>query len=357
MSRRSRARRVRGRRTRGRPTAAPADRGGRGGEHRTCGLALPFAAGLALCLSHPAAAQEAADTLAVPPDSATADPARADSAMTSFGACPDRLSGPAGAGGVDWGDTLAATSHLEEVLGSSPLSDADPARLVGRGDRAVEAGHHTLAYAAYSAAARAEEDYEALWKSARAAVDVGQSVGRDAAASWYERGEALARRAVDARPEAPEGHLQLAQALGLVALDAGVRERVQMSEEIRAEARATIEADSSYAGGWHVLGRWNRGVMELSGFGRMFARTFLGGEVLDEASWEKAERYLERAAELEPRRLVHHLELGKVYRQREKPDRARESLRTALRLPPWDYRDCVYQAEARRLLEEMGDAG
>lgn len=287
---------------------------------------------LALRPAGPAAAQEEA-----PGDTA------------AYGPCPERLDGPADAPGVPWADTAAAAEGLARALGVGRLASVAGDRLLRRGDRAASAGHHTTAYAAYSAAARAEAGYASLWKAARAAVDVGQEAGEEAE-DWYGVAEAYARRAVEARPGSPEGHLHLAQALGLVALDAGVRERVRLSEEIRREARAAIEADSSFAGGWHVLGRWHRGVMELSGAGRFFARTFLGGEVLGEASWEAARRSLERAAELEPGRIVHHLELAKVHRESDRPDAARERLRTVLELPPRDYRDCVYQREARELL-------
>ena len=299
-----------------------------------------------LLLAAPAAAQEepaGADTAAA-----------ADTAETaSFGSCPADLSTPVGAPGITWGDTAAAAARLSDELGVDDLSRAPVDSLLRRGDRAAAAGHHTVAYAAYAAAVEADGSYGALWRASRAATDVGQDAGEDAAGDWWERAESYARRAVEANPGAPEGHLELARSLGLVALDANARQRVRMSEEIRAEARAAIEADSSYAGGWHVLGRWHKGVMELSGIARMFARTFLGGEVLGEASWEKAERYLARAAELEPGRILHHLELGKVYRENEKPEQARSELRKAAGLAPSDFHDCVYRAEARDLLAEM----
>lgn len=282
-----------------------------------------------------------------------ADHREAPPAVT-FGSCPDSLSGPRGAQGVAWGDSLAATSLLASEMGAEPLSTADPAALVERGDRAVLAGHHTVGYVAYAAAREAGGGYEALWKGSQSASDVGQDLEGDAARKWWTLSEELGRGAIEARPGEPEGHFTLAQSLGLVALDAGVRQRVRLSEEVRAEARAAIEADSTYAGGWHVLGRWNQGVMELSGAGRFFARTFLGGQVLGEASWEKAAEYLSRAAELEPGRVVHRLELGKVLRERDRPEEARAALRKVLSLDPWDYHDCVYKEQARELLEEMG---
>lgn len=268
--------------------------------------------------------------------------------------CEDGDAVRPGSPDVPWADTTAAAAYLSQQLGVDAPASADPDSVLRRGGEAFRAGHHTVAFVAYRTVAEGRDGFEALWKTSRAAVDVGQDVpDSDEADRWYGLGEDYARRALEENAERPEGHLHLAQALGLVALNAGVRERVKLSKEIREEALATIDADSSYAGGWHVLGRWHKGVMELPSFGRFFARTFLGGEVLGEASWEKAAQYLRRAAELEPDRIVHPLELGKVYRQTESPERAREQLQKVLELPARDRHDCVYKAQARELLQEM----
>jgi tetratricopeptide (TPR) repeat protein len=265
--------------------------------------------------------------------------------------CVDGEPAIRGAEGVPWADTAAARARLSRETGDGEPQAAPADRLLARGDSAFAVGHHTLAYTAYSTAARTAPGYEAAWKSARAAVDVGQELDDDAE-PWYRLGESWGREAAEREPGSPEGHFMLAQALGLIALDAGVRERVQMSTEIRTEALAALEADSSYAGGWHILGRWHAGVRELSGPARFFARTFLGGEVFSEASWDEAERHLRRAGELEPDRIVHPLELGKVYLETDRPEEARSALERALSLAPMDGHDCAYLAEARRLLEE-----
>lgn len=288
-------------------------------------------------------------------DGVAQEPARApaDTAAGGYGSCPAELDGPAGAEGVAWGDTLAAADTARARAGAATGS---PRSLIRAGDQAARRGEHTVAYAAYAAAAARDAGYEALWKAARAAVDVGQDAGEDGSDGWYRVAEEWGRAAVEASPDHPEGHLQLAQALGSRALGAGVRERVRMSVEVRSEARATLAADSSYAGGWHVLGRWNAEVERLSGAARFFARTFLGGEVMSEASWEKAERFMARAAELEPGRVIHHLELGRIHRDNDSPRRAAAAFRRVLELPPRDYRDCVYQRDAREALAEL-DAG
>jgi len=253
--------------------------------------------------------------------------------------------------GVPWADTIAAASRL----GSEDVDAASgPARLLAAGDSAYDLGRHTLAYTAYAGAARDSATYEALWKTGRAAVDVGQGIDdEDAAHRWYALGEDWGRRAIGVAPDRPEGHYVLAEALGLVALDVGVRQRVRMAEEIRKEALASAAADSAYAGAWHILGRWNEGIMDLSGPSRFFAKAFLGAQVFGEASWDKAERFMARATELDPKKIVNHLELARIYIKTDRPAKARPELEAALALRPLDEQDCDYLNEARKLLADL----
>jgi Tfp pilus assembly protein PilF len=93
--------------------------------------------------------------------------------------------------------------------------------------------------------------------------------------------------------------------------------------------------------------------MTLSGFSRFVAKNLLGGKVLAEANLNDAARFLERAVALEPERIVHRVELGKVYRDRREIEKAREQYQLALRLKLADYNDRSYQEEAKRDLREL----
>jgi uncharacterized protein HemY len=98
---------------------------------------------------------------------------------------------------------------------------------------------------------------------------------------------------------------------------------------------------------------WNAEVMRLSGFERVVARNLLGGRALGAASWPEAQRYLERAVALAPERIVHHLELGDVYRDRGNRVAARRAYETVLRLPATDYNDERYKAQAEAALRVL----
>jgi DNA-binding SARP family transcriptional activator len=102
-----------------------------------------------------------------------------------------------------------------------------------------------------------------------------------------------------------------------------------------------------------VLGAWHAEIRRLSGLTRTFARTFLGGGFMAMASVDSAAAHLERAVELEPWYIYHHLELAEIYIDMERYADARARLTELRTLPHRDVLDTQHQAEAARLLEEI----
>jgi tetratricopeptide (TPR) repeat protein len=229
---------------------------------------------------------------------------------------------------------------------------------ISRGDSAHAAMSPAFALAHYRAALVIDStSYEALWKASRDAVDLGE-FNPDAAQrkAYFAEGEKLARRAVAVNPNDAEGHFVLARALGRVALTLGKKERVNYAKEIRLQALDALKYDSLHPGALHVLGRWNAEIMRLSGISRFFARNFLGGDIFSEASWDKAVTYMEKSVKQDPTRLVHHLDLAEIYRDRDAEgdrDRAREQFEIVIRGKDLDYNDRFYKEQAERELKEL----
>ena len=197
-------------------------------------------------------------------------------------------------------------------------------------------------------------DYEANWRAALALIDIGKqtpdsvrSAGRD---SMYAEAERYARRATEANPGDADGHFVLSVAIGRASLTKGKRERVRRATEIRTEALRAIELDAGHDGAYHVLGRWNAEIMRLSGLERFFAKSFLGGGVFNQASWDRAVEYLEKSVTLAPTTIYHHLDLAEVYIDRKRYADARRHLEQIAALPVVDVMDPRYQADAVTLL-------
>jgi tetratricopeptide (TPR) repeat protein len=193
---------------------------------------------------------------------------------------------------------------------------------------------------------------EALWRAAIQAIDLGEfnDAGRD---SLYRLGEQYARRGVQADAKSSMAHFALAKALGRRALSLGARDRVKFAGEVRKEAMEALALDSTNAGALHVMGRWHANIMRLSGMSRFFAKNLLGGKVFSEANWKDAVAYLERAAALEPDRVVHRLELASIYADTKNTSKAREQYQQALQMKQKDFNDKHYQDIAQRQLQEL----
>jgi len=195
-------------------------------------------------------------------------------------------------------------------------------------------------------------NYDANWKVARAYVDVGATLDGDLRAEYYKKGEFHARKATQIDTQGSKGHLYLSIALGRVALDAGAKERIKLSKEVKKEVDLAIKYDPNDDIAYHVLGRWNRKLANLSWIERGFANIFLGG-VPKEASNENAVDCFNKAIELKPGHINHHLELGKTYEMMDLEDKAREEYQKCLDLPKTASEDDKYKQEAKTLLEKL----
>jgi tetratricopeptide (TPR) repeat protein len=191
------------------------------------------------------------------------------------------------------------------------------------------------------------KSYEALWKAAREAVDVGEfNASADERDRLFSMAELYARRATEANPADAEGHFHLARSLGRKALSLGVRDRVKYAGDVRTHALEALKINPKHPGAEHVMGMWNYNVMRLSGMSRFMAKTFLGGRVFDSANWDDAQRYMEESVANEPNRLVHHLDLARVYAARGDKDRARAQYEATIRGTASEYNDKQFQRQA-----------
>ena len=200
------------------------------------------------------------------------------------------------------------------------------------------------------------ESYQGLRDAARSAIALGLlSRGREIQNQWYKIGESYARRATEVEPENIVGLYWLLTAKGLRAAQTGGREASALGGEVYDLAHRVLEMDSLHAGAYHALGVLNYRVRRLSWMERFVARNFLGADVMNSTSWEDAERYLLRAVELRPEYILFHLDLGRMYLNRDRKDEARSHLERVLELPVLEPPDPRFQAIAERRLAETLD--
>ncbi|MDQ3223878.1 MAG: hypothetical protein M3Q75_10480 [Gemmatimonadota bacterium] len=238
------------------------------------------------------------------------------------------------------------------------LHAQDVADHVAMGVAANEA--HDLKTALQHFHAALEQDsssYDANWHAALTLLDLGEQIPDSAKGterdSLYSQAERYATRAVAANPQGADGHFALAAAVGRASLGLGTEARIRRAGVIRKEALRAIELNPKHDGAYHILGRWNAEIMRLSGISRFFARNFLGAGVFKEASWKNAIANMQKAVELDPGRIYHHLELARIYADRKRQADAGIQLHAVESLPVREVMDSIYKrqgAELRRRL-------
>jgi tetratricopeptide (TPR) repeat protein len=244
------------------------------------------------------------------------------------------------------------------LLGAVPAAAQSAVDHVANGRALADAREPAAALREFQAALRRDTmQYEANWRAAIAAVDVGKQTPDSAKSrardSLYALAETYAKRAVAANMMGPDGHFALAAAIGRASLTLGNKERVKRAREIRTEALKALELDPKHDGAYNVLGQWNAEIMRLSGVERFFAKNFLGGDYFSKASWKDAIAYMSKAVQLRPDFLYHRLELAEIYIDQKRFAEAREQLQIIPSLPIIDVMDPVWKQDAARLLRSI----
>ena len=214
-----------------------------------------------------------------------------------------------------------------------------------RAQFALEGARH-----AYQAAVNLQTNQsEAAWKLCRALIDAGTlTKGRAAQKLLFVESEQLARRTVQTNPTDAQGHLYLAISVGKLALFEGGKRKVEAAKEVQTEAEQAIALNPTEDVAYHVLGLWNREMVELNFFLKKFAELLYGS--FPPASLEAAQAHLRRAVELAPTVVSHRVELGLTLLAAGKRAEGRALLTAAVQMPETWVTDDYYKALARKHL-------
>jgi len=239
------------------------------------------------------------------------------------------------------------------VASTSRSNDPQITQALYEGDLAYAKFDNRTALTHYGRAVEMDSSsHEALWKLARAYVDVGRSLPKTEQPQHYATGEKLARRCAALHPDSAGGHFFLAVALGRVALYEGGKRKVQISKEVKAAAERALQCRPQHDGALHVLGRWNYELADLSFIERTVAKIIFGG-LPTGASYAQAAKYFEQAIQYRPGAPAHHYEYARTLLKLDRAVEARQQLQTCVELPEVFWDDALHKQEARKLLNKL----
>jgi len=161
-----------------------------------------------------------------------------------------------------------------------------------------------------------------------------------------------ANRASTLGPHDADAQLAVAISYGLLQPLEGNRERIEASRVIKAAADRTIELDPNSDLGWHVLGRWHKELADISAFQRTMEQTIYG-EILPQSTYGEAVTCFEKAIQLNPNRLIHYIELGRVYAQMGRSEEARRFITKGLAMQDTEKDDPETKRQGRELLAKL----
>lgn len=161
----------------------------------------------------------------------------------------------------------------------------------------------------------------------------------------------FSQRAATLAPNDPAAHLAVAISYGKMTPFLSSKDQFANSPLIKAAADKSIGLDPTNDLAWQVLGRWYLAVADVSGFKRAVAKVAYGS--LPTATYADAVRCFEKAIQLKPDRLMHHIELGRAYKQMGRDADARKSIMTGLALPDTEKDDPETKASGRELLKKL----
>lgn len=138
-------------------------------------------------------------------------------------------------------------------------------------------------------------------------------------------------RAAKLAPNNSEAQLSVAITYGKMVPLLGKKEQISAANIIKTSADRAIKLNSRNDTAWHVLGRWNQGMANVSGLKRGLGGMLYGK--LPPGSYEESVKCFDKAIAIDSTRLRNYIELGISYSLWDQPEKAREYLKKGLAMP------------------------
>lgn len=191
----------------------------------------------------------------------------------------------------------------------------------------------------------------ALTKCSELCARIGgrEKVNKKLRDEYYETAVIYAKTALRLYPESDEANVAMALAIGKSILLKGGKEKISAVKDLKAYADKAIAENPRNFKAWHILGKWNYEVSNLSGIERAGAKVMYGG--LPSASLKTSIACYEKAKTLSPSFILNYLELAKAYNRNDEQDKGLAQLRFLLTLKNQTEDDPRIKTEAEGLIK------
>jgi len=161
-----------------------------------------------------------------------------------------------------------------------------------------------------------------------------------------------AQRAAALAPNDSEAQLSPAISYGKMLPYMTSKDQVAASPLIKAAVDRTLQLDPRNDTAWHILGRWNRVLANVNVVKRLLAKAVYGD--LPVTTNQEAEKCLQKAIAINPTRLIHYIELGRIYAEMGRKEEARANILKGLSMPDKEKDDPEMKDIGRETLKKLG---
>ncbi|HHW21125.1 tetratricopeptide repeat protein [Thermodesulfovibrio thiophilus] len=169
---------------------------------------------------------------------------------------------------------------------------------------------------------------------------------------YLKKASELAKSFTEKYPNDDAGYAYLAYSLGSIIKNASFYKKISLTIEAKTAADKALQININNSMALFILGMINRESAELEGVQRTLARQFLS-DIVNDASFEKAIKYFQRAVELDANNIQYLYELGKTYEKINEMDEAKSIYNRILKLEIKNGKDKKYVEKTKRRINKL----
>lgn len=178
----------------------------------------------------------------------------------------------------------------------------------------------------------------------------GRETSTQSKDSYNQAAITYAQVALKIYPNSDDANVAIAIAIGRTLLKKSGKEKVAIIKEIKQYVDAAIKINPNNFKAWHILGKWNYEIYNLSMVERAWAKVFYGG-VPANASLKNSIAAYEKARSINPNFALNYLELARAYHKDDEDEKALPLLKKLLTLPIQTEDDPRIKNEATGLIK------
>jgi tetratricopeptide (TPR) repeat protein len=166
--------------------------------------------------------------------------------------------------------------------------------------------------------------------------------------AYFNLAQSTAKAALKNSPDDPICNLVMSIAMGRMALVSGLNDKVAYSRDIHKYSLRATQLDANLAPAWHVVGKYNMVISELSSFEKKSVKVLMGG--LPSGDMTTALNCFEKCYALDKTYITNMIDLAKAYIKLKRVNDAKRILNEIAVLPRKTFDDAMFKSEAQSLL-------